>query len=301
MASVLRGAGLTVRESSGWKSAGHGALHGVRGVMGHHTAGKAPGDLTVVRDGTSSTADGPLANLYVAPDGAWTTIAAGLAYHAGEGGPWRDVAQDAGNGYLLGVEVSDMGASGTVIDGAQYAALCTGVAAILTHAGYGPDRYLHHRTWAPDRKVDLRNDLDRMRADIGARQAGDAMQYVSLTAPAAQGFTATGWLKWSDEANDDLKGHDSGSGVVALPSSGVVTAGVVLTLDSPAGVRIVRGPRDNEGPWTELAYLEADAGRHTLSAAPFGSRDHVGVRVTPRTDRLEVTEAAFRLGVAPRG
>jgi hypothetical protein len=261
----------------------------------------------VVRDGASGTADGPLANLYVAPDGTWHTIAAGRAYHAGDGGPWRDVPADRGNDYLIGIEVSDMGASGTVIGGAQYAALCTGIAALLEHSGFDSGRYLHHRTWAPDRKVDLRNALDTMRLDIDAAQNGETMRYVSLSYSTALEVPVGEWTKLplDTEANDEIGGHTGDNPGVELPKdpAQVVHAGVCLKVEGgPVEVRVVRGP--SGGSYTSMGggRLDPSGLVQSVIVPPFGSRDNTRVElrgVGPGAAR--VTEAAFRLTVARRG
>ncbi|WP_016700364.1 peptidoglycan recognition protein family protein [Actinoalloteichus spitiensis] len=165
LAEVLREKGLRVHEEAGWKERGHGGLGEIRGVMLHHTAGPAEGNypsLAVVRDGTSALA-GPLAQLGLARDGTWMVIAAGLAYHAGRGGPWRDVPVDTGNEHLLGVEAESVGTRRDWTE-EQLEAYPRGVAALLAHLGLGVERTIAHKEWAPGRKNDPAHWPGDMRA-----------------------------------------------------------------------------------------------------------------------------------------
>ena len=85
LATILRNAGLNVVEVSGWKTRGHGQMNSVKGIVVHHTAGPATGDmpsLNFIRDGSSSL-PGPLSQLALGRSGTWFVVAAGLSYHAG--------------------------------------------------------------------------------------------------------------------------------------------------------------------------------------------------------------------------
>src|SRR5687768_1935667 len=100
MADVLRDAGLRVEEVDGWRSRG-GTMRDVRGVLLHHTAGPPSGNfpsLNTLLRGTSTPP--PLANLGLARDGTWYTVAAGLANHAGEGA-WPGIPANRGNQHLI--------------------------------------------------------------------------------------------------------------------------------------------------------------------------------------------------------
>lgn len=163
--TILRNAGLQVREQSGWKSRGHGSFPGpVRAVMLHHTAGKAPGDLDVVTYGRSDL-PGPLCNLYLDPDGVFITVAAGRAYHAGSGGPWHNVDRDEGNSTTIGIEVSALGDE--PIKGRQYDAMVAGTRALTEHYGLKPSTgVVLHKEYSDTGKVDLRNNGDTVRDDV---------------------------------------------------------------------------------------------------------------------------------------
>lgn len=154
LAEALRAWGLTVYEEPGWRTRGFDSLRDIRGILLHHTAGPASGNdpsKRVVRDGRAGLA-GPLAQLYLARDGTWVTIASGLANHAGLGGPWKNVPKDQGNYYLLGVEAESTGYGDWTP--AQLEAYPRGVAALLADFGLGSDRAVAHKEWAPSRKID---------------------------------------------------------------------------------------------------------------------------------------------------
>lgn len=154
LAEALRAWGLTVYEEPGWRTRGADSLRDIRGILLHHTAGPASGNdpsKQVVRDGRPGL-PGPLAQLYLARDGTWVTIASGLANHAGLGGPWKNVPKDQGNYYLLGVEAESTGYGDWTP--AQLEAYPRGVAALLADFGLASDRAVAHKEWAPSRKID---------------------------------------------------------------------------------------------------------------------------------------------------
>jgi hypothetical protein len=157
LADAARLSGLPVVEVAGWKTRGHGPITSVRGTVCHWTAtaDSAVGDypsLPVVRDGRSGL-PGPLCNLGLGRGGTVYVVAAGLAYHAGEG-YWPGIGSN-GNANLLGVEAEDNG------DGRWTAAMLDAYprlnAALTVHYGYPLGLNIGHNEWAPDRKVDIRS------------------------------------------------------------------------------------------------------------------------------------------------
>jgi hypothetical protein len=160
LADALRAGGCTVDERPvpDWQSRGHtdGPFDPV-GVIGHHTAGPAAGDLpslATVRDGRPDLA-GPLANLMLSRAGVWVPIAAGRCWHAGgadRAAAWPWIGGGDGNGRCIGIEAESTGRGDWTA--AQLEAFPRGVAALLRHLGAGADRYLGHLEWAPSRKID---------------------------------------------------------------------------------------------------------------------------------------------------
>lgn len=152
LADLAKSKGLSVTETSGWKSRGHGPLSSVSAVIIHHTAGAATGDypsLGVVTYGRSDLA-GPLCNAGVGRSGRIYTVAAGYAYHAGA------VLQSwQGNTHSIGIECESVG-TGTPWPAAQVVAAAKFSAAICKKYGLSASKVLgHNEVCAPvGRKVD---------------------------------------------------------------------------------------------------------------------------------------------------
>jgi len=136
----------------GWKTRGHGDFKDVRGVMLHHTGGRA--SAASIRDGRPDLA-GPLSNLHIGMDGKVTVVAAGVCWHAGSGSlPW--VQTNMGNWYLLGVEcewpyragINDRNQWSERWTDAQVIAMRDASAAMLGYLGYKEDRLTMHKTYA---------------------------------------------------------------------------------------------------------------------------------------------------------
>jgi hypothetical protein len=176
LADALRTVGLTVIEDEGWKSRGHPFTFDPKGVVFHHTAsgktlGNAP-SLRIVREGRPDLG-GPLCHVLVARNGDVYTIAAGYAAHAGLGGPFKNIPENSGNKYLLGVEVENDGLdeewTEVVLDS------CDKVfAAILKHLDKNTSWCIGHKEWAPDRKIDPDHgfDMDEYREELDDYMAG---------------------------------------------------------------------------------------------------------------------------------
>lgn len=134
----------------------------VRGTVCHWTATpetSRPGEdypsLGIVRDGRKATATtqglpGPLCNLGLGRGGTVYVVAAGVAYHAGEG-YWPGVGGN-GNANLIGIEAEDSGDgvwTPAMLD--AYPRLC---AALATHYRYPVAMTLGHNEWTA-RKPDI--------------------------------------------------------------------------------------------------------------------------------------------------
>jgi hypothetical protein len=170
LADVLRSAGLTVVEEPGWKTRGHGPMVDVRTIICHHTGGTK--DLRVIIDGRPGLG-GPLAQCWLARDGVWHIVAAGLCWHAGVS---RDPSYT--NSHAIGIE-----AEATGVDPwpqVQYDSYVQGAAALMRHYGVPLDHVLGHKeTCAPvGRKTDPNFDMDAFRSRATAVTQGDDMPTV---------------------------------------------------------------------------------------------------------------------------
>ncbi len=152
MADVLRAGGLTVQEHPGWKTRTQtDGPFAPRALIFHHDA-SAVGPSPTVPAYLADTSH-PGAQLWVAYDGTWHTIAAGRMWHAGAGGGWGVIPAQAGNTFSVGVETDHT--TGEPWPPAQLAAIIKGVAALCSHYGWDPAiAVCGHKEYAPLRKVD---------------------------------------------------------------------------------------------------------------------------------------------------
>jgi peptidoglycan hydrolase-like protein with peptidoglycan-binding domain len=168
---VLLQAGLKVARVPGWENRGRREIGAIQGVLCHHTAGPANGNmptLNLLVEGRPDLA-GPLAQLGLGRDGTFYVVAAGLCNHAGDGS-FRGIVN--GNTHLIGIEAENTGLPGDPWPAAQLAAYQHGVAALLRHAGLSADFCIGHKEWAPQRKNDPTFDMPAFRAGIAAILAG---------------------------------------------------------------------------------------------------------------------------------
>ena len=168
LAEVLKEAGLKVAEVPGWKERGRGDVGQIRGVICHHTAGTAKGNmpsLDVIVKGRENL-HGPLAQLGLGRDGTYYVIAAGKCNHAGAGS-WNGLTN--GNLSFIGIEAENCGTTEDFPWPAiQMDAYQRGVAAILKHLGRGPEFCAGHKEYAPSRKPDPTFDMLTFRDGVGA-------------------------------------------------------------------------------------------------------------------------------------
>lgn len=156
LARLARGAGLTVRETSGWKSrtAHRGGMAGARGVLWHHTATSAAAVKSRNNPTLSYMIGGlgyPLCNFAMAWDGSIDVVAAGTGAHAGKGRYGSRVPRNQGNQYLIGVEVE--GTIGLTWSDAQLESAARLGHALAKEWGSG-FLQIGHNEYAPGRKTD---------------------------------------------------------------------------------------------------------------------------------------------------
>lgn len=170
---VLEDAGLKVAEQPGWLTRGRGDVGTIKGVVCHHTAGPASGNmpsLGIVTNGRTGL-PGPLSQLCLGRDGTYFVVAAGRANHAGAG-KWEGVT--SGNSSFIGIEAENSGKSGDAWPDVQMDAYRRGVAAILAKIGADPKMCCGHKEYAlpKGRKPDPTFDMDDFRSDVAAIMAG---------------------------------------------------------------------------------------------------------------------------------
>lgn len=159
LADVLRRGGVTVKEHPGWKGRGYAGwqLVEVRGTLWHHTAtnrARFAGDpaptLEMCVNGRPGLA-GPLCHIVLGRDGVAHVIAAGWANHAGRGFT-PGIPVDAGNAYLVGIEMESSGLAPWDWTAAQLAVIPAIRDAL--RAGYGHRRDVSHAEYSSEGKID---------------------------------------------------------------------------------------------------------------------------------------------------
>jgi N-acetyl-anhydromuramyl-L-alanine amidase AmpD len=190
---VLLDAGLKVAEQPGWIDRGRAEMGEVKGVMCHHTAGPAKGNmpsLGVITNGRPDLA-GPLAQLGLGRDGTFYLVAAGRANHAGAGS-WKGIT--TGNSNFIGIEAENMGTPADPWPAVQLDAYRHGVATILKKIGADASLCCGHKEYAlpAGRKDDPDFDMDQFRNDVTAIMAGKVPSPVPVPANAGQATVRRG-------------------------------------------------------------------------------------------------------------
>lgn len=160
LADVLRAAGCRVVEYGGWQTRARGSGGFAEGrpwcVMWHHTASQSPADADAAYIAEGSP-DAPLANLYIARDGAVWVIAAGATNTNGKGYAMTfsrgTVPNDQMNTHAVGIEIANDGI-GEDYAGAQLDAAFAASIAVCAAYGLAADDVGTHVAYAPDRKID---------------------------------------------------------------------------------------------------------------------------------------------------
>ncbi len=145
--TVLKNAGLKVAEVDGWPNRGVADMPAAKGVMCHHTAGPAAGNMPSLRVLVNGRPDlpGPLCQLGLGRDGTYYVIAAGRANHAGVG-QWEGVT--AGNAAFIGIEAENVGLPSDPWPAIQLEAYQRGAAAILKHLQQSAIMCCGHKEYA---------------------------------------------------------------------------------------------------------------------------------------------------------
>ena len=177
---ALRLWGVEVREMDGWKNRGQGDFTDIQGVMVHHT-GAANTSPEIIAFGHSALR-GLLSQIHLDPKGVATMCGVGIAYHAGEADPGR--GGPAGQGYVtrpsvsgpktytsgnaryIGIEAQHSGNPRDPWPEAQMEAYARCCAAISWFLGYGTDRVIGHKEYAPSRKVDPSFQMEGFRRRV---------------------------------------------------------------------------------------------------------------------------------------
>jgi len=163
---AARATGYPVVEVAGWQTRGSSTFD-PRGLVWHHTAGAATGDMPSLNVITGGRRDlpGPLSQFGIGRSGTIYVIAAGRANHAGAGG-WRGLV---GNSSVFGIEAEHTGRRGVPWPAAQLDAYVALSAQLARRGGFSTEMICGHKEWAPSRKIDpIDMNMDEMRAAVAA-------------------------------------------------------------------------------------------------------------------------------------
>jgi len=172
---ILKEVGLKVAECPGWEGRGRAEMGTVRGVLCHHTATPAGGNMPTLKTLLVGRSDlpGPLSHLGLGRDGTYYVIAAGRCNHAGAGS-WQGIA--SGNESFVGIEAENTGLPDDPWPAIQVDAYLRGAAAILKHIRATALFCAGHKEYAlpAGRKTDPSFPMDDFRASLAAFIAGTA-------------------------------------------------------------------------------------------------------------------------------
>lgn len=176
IADLIRGEGVPVVETPGWRTRGMAAFN-PRGLVVHHDGFSASVRTSVAvnlmvhgrRD-----VPGPLCHVWLDDDNEDTPlagdpvaylIAAGRANHAGPGG----YSGLSGNSSVFGIEARHTGGPNEPWSDAMMDAYVRVSAALCRAGGFDADMVCAHKEWAPRRKVDPTFDMGVFRRCVDAR------------------------------------------------------------------------------------------------------------------------------------
>jgi hypothetical protein len=152
--------------------------HGVDFLLVHHTVSDCDGSEESIADYCKYGASGtypPLCQIVLGHSGkAWITCQQrsgqaepGRASHAGSGNGYG-VPTDSMNAYSLGIECQCDGSHKLATHGTQYTALIRLLAALSRRYDVPIDHIIGHKEWSSTGKVDPKDDMDDIRADVAA-------------------------------------------------------------------------------------------------------------------------------------
>jgi hypothetical protein len=171
---VLRAAGLTVHEVSGWRTRGSSSFD-PHGIICHETRGSKTstdaGEIHTLLNG-SATAPPPIAQLYLSRTGHWHVIASGRCNHVRVG--WAGPFKGVGNSGLVGIEAQH--ALNEPWTDRQYDSYVRGVRALHDRTGWGIAGHKEHQPAGYGQssvKTDPSFNMDQFRRDVTALTGKD--------------------------------------------------------------------------------------------------------------------------------
>lgn len=249
LADALRDGGQQVSELDGWKARGRAGID-PKVIVVHHTGAPGTGEYTSLNYIAYGSSIAPLSNLHLSrTTGLWTVVAAGKTNNAGAGG-WGDATS---NYHTIGIEAEHSG--DTSDPWPCYRSYVDGVAALCRRLGWGPDRVVGHKEWAPGRKSDPTFDMDRFRGDVAAAMSGskeDIMRQGDNSTRVAAWQSRLAWLGIDLTPDGDfgpktVEATKKAQGLLGLAPDGEVHATEwALLVATRAGNELTEHRRDDD-------------------------------------------------------
>ncbi len=236
LADVARGVGLEVEEVDGWENRGRTyCTMRPKGVVCHHTAGPATGDMPSLKlliNGRKNL-PGPLCHYGLGRSGKVYVVAAGTANHAGSGN-WKGLDSNCD---VIGIEAENTGRDPwPQVQLDAYVAL---VAAICEHLDIDTTMVAAHREWAPKRKPDPHSiNMTEFRTWVDNARSGAAPEIAPPAQAEPDVIFEIGRVTVSHEVNDKHPDVRRAQGLLSAYSP--VSPGPVDGLAGPKFDRSVR-------------------------------------------------------------
>lgn len=179
IAARIRERGVKVVFVNGWDQRGGTFPVVPNAAFVHHDASATTsgtwGALGIITHGRAGVPP-PLSQFQVARGNVAQVaiVAAGIANHAGRGGPLKGLPKDNANRETYGTEVANNGVGERYSDATIHAIRAV-QASIAEESHFGPDMVIGHKEWAPTRKIDPTYSMDWMRGLVTDTMQGDDM------------------------------------------------------------------------------------------------------------------------------
>ena len=159
--------GVKVVAAANWRTAGHGDVGPMQGVMWHDTVTPvtwADGTLLRLLSAGHATLAGPIANIGIGASGNILLVAARRAHHAGSGS-YPGIG--SGNANTVGIEVNNPGKGSGVTWTAKQRQVATRLSAELCkQAAIPPTKVIGHKEWTARKPDPWAVVMDQARRDV---------------------------------------------------------------------------------------------------------------------------------------
>jgi hypothetical protein len=308
LGDYLRDEGFKVNESN-VPSGRDAAWDRVKWIFVHHTADSCDPKQAASRASYIKTASGrypPLAQLMLGRDQVVYVCCKprsgdhepGRASHAGEG-DYPGIPTDRGNEVALGVEVQCSGAHKISTHADSYASLIELAASLCRRYGLSSDKVIGHKEYSSTGKIDPRDSMDAIRADVRQALAGDdgemkhTIAVTDLDQPLVLAAGATGFVDFRDVDEDD-EGLYGDLSIIPDRYIDLDTSGW-LHVSGPCQIRVARWSEDGADYETSYSIQDVRApGGYVTFQGSGGLKEGKRLRIQINAGEGQVTVADGR-------